>query len=74
MTLTQVSITGKLLTILKLDNMLPKNRQITTGFNVEKQQGIILQNIKTGDFKEHTKSEAQRILATESGKYRIYID
>ena len=53
--------------------MTVKNRQITTGFNTQKEQGIILENVKTGKLKEVTKSEARRILATDSTLYRIHI-
>lgn len=54
--------------------MTTKNRQITTGFNAQKEQGIILENLRTGKMIEVTKSEARRILATESAKYRIHMD
>jgi len=54
--------------------MATKNRQITTGFNAQKEQGIILENVRTGRMMEVTKSEARRILATESTKYRIHMD
>lgn len=54
--------------------MTTNNRQITTGFNKDIQQGIILENIKTGKIIEVTKSEARRILATEKTCYRIHMD
>jgi hypothetical protein len=53
---------------------MTKNRQITTGFNKEVQDGIILENISTGELKSFTKSEARRILATDKSKYRIHMD
>ena len=53
--------------------MTTKNRQITTNFN-QKEQGIILENIKTGKMTTVTKSEARRILATEKTSYRIHMD
>lgn len=54
--------------------MATKNRQITAGFNAQKEQGIILEDIKTGKMIEVTKSEARRILADNSTKYRIHMD
>ena len=53
---------------------MTKNRQITTSFNEQKQEGVTLENIKTGLVKTFTKSEARRILATNKNQYRIHMD